>query len=321
MEKSGSDQHAIYLHGDLDLKIIEAKHLPNLGVVFQHLRRCFTACNTIKTRHKSSGPDVDHHRKIIARDPYVEVSVYQVILARTRVVKNTKNPVWNQHFHIPLAHPVFPVKNLTIQVKDEDVLGDKLIGTLEIPAQRIASGEPISGWFPVLGFSNKQPGPEIRLELNFTPFEDNPAYMHGIASDPEHKGVRHTYFPLRRGSSVRLYQDAHMPEKSLPMIVLDGGKVYQGEKCWEDICYAISEAHHLIYIVGWSIYHMVKLVRERSWALPRGGELTLGELLKFKSQEGVRVLLLVWDDKTSRDSKFCKVRAENIQFLRGVLLI
>ncbi|KAI3807899.1 hypothetical protein L1987_23835 [Smallanthus sonchifolius] len=30
-------------------------------------------------------------------------------------------------------------------------------------------------------------------------------------------------------------------------------------------------------------------------------DFTLGEMLKYKSEEGVRVLLLVWDDKTSHN--------------------
>jgi phospholipase D1/2 len=34
--------------------------------------------------------------------------------------------------------------------------------------------------------------------------------------------------------------------------------------------------------------------------------LTLGELLKRKSAEGVRVLMLVWDDKTSHQNPFIK---------------
>jgi phospholipase D1/2 len=127
-------------------------------------------------------------------------------------------------------------------------------------------------------------------------------YKHGIAGDPEHKGVMHTYFPLRKGNSVRLYQDAHLPERLLTPIVLEGGYCNQQEKCWEDLCYAISEAHRLIYIVGWSVFHRVRLVREGPRPLPRGGYLTLGELLKYKSEQGVRVLLLVWDDKTSHDN-------------------
>lgn len=64
----------------------------------------------------------------------------------------------------------------------------------------------------------------------------------------------------------------------------------------------------MIYVVGWSVYDKVRLVREPSPSrpLPEGGDLTLGELLKYKSQEGVRVCLLVWDDKTSHDKFFIK---------------
>jgi len=102
---------------------------------------------------------------------------------------------------------------------------------------------------------------------------------------------------------VTLYQDAHVPESMVPEIELDDGKKFEHATCWEDICHAILEAHHLVYIVGWSIFHKVKLVREPSRPLPNGGNLNLGDLLKYKSQEGVRVLLLVWDDKTSH-SKF-----------------
>ncbi|KAK2981258.1 hypothetical protein RJ640_028623 [Escallonia rubra] len=140
------------------------------------------------------------------------------------------------------------------------------------------------------------------VELKFTSCDENKLYEHGIAGDPAHLGVRNTYFPLRKGCAVTLYQDAHIGhDVKLPKIELDGGKVFDHSNCWEDICYAITEAHHLIYLVGWSIYDKVKLVREPTRPLPRGGDLTLGELLKYKSEEGVRVLLLVWDDKTSHD--------------------
>lgn len=175
------------------------------------------------------------------------------------------------------------------------------MGKALVPAQKIASGESISGWFALIGPNGKSPKPDsaIWLEMKFTPCEKNPLYQHGIAGDPQHLGVRHSYFPLRKGGAVMLYQDAHVKDGLLAKIELDGRRVYQHEKCWEDICYAISEAHHMIYIVGWSIYDKVKLIREPTRPLPRGGDLTLGELLKYKSQEGVRVLLLVWDDRTS----------------------
>ncbi|KAK1322925.1 Phospholipase D delta [Acorus calamus] len=50
----------------------------------------------------------------------------------------------------------------------------------------------------------------------------------------------------------------------------------------------------------------VRLVREPTRPLPSGGELTLWELLKYKSQGGVRVIVLIWDDKTSHDKFLLK---------------
>ncbi|EYU38375.1 hypothetical protein MIMGU_mgv1a0212841mg, partial [Erythranthe guttata] len=92
----------------------------------------------------------------------------------------------------------------------------------------------------------------------------------------------------------------------LPDIRLDDGRNFEHQKCWEDICRAILEAQNLVYIAGWSIYHKVMLVRESSEQLPNGGDLSLGELLKYKSQQGVRVVLLLWDDKTSQNKCFFK---------------
>ncbi|KAM1261524.1 hypothetical protein ACFX14_026755 [Malus domestica] len=311
MAETESEERMIYLHGDLDLTIFEARRLPNMDMFSERFRRCFTACDTINISSTPSAEDdgghdggerKNHvpHRKIITSDSYVTVTVPQTTVARTRVMKNSQNPQWKEHFFVPLAHPAI---NLEFHVKDDDVFGAETIGTAEIPAERIATGELISGWFPIYGPSGKPPKPDsaIKLELQFTPFEKNPVYKQGIAGDPEHKGVQNTYFPLRKGSSVRLYQDAHCPAGLLPEIQLDGGKVYKAENTWEDICYAITEAHHLVYIVGWSVFHKVRLIREPSRPLPRGGDLLLGDLLKYKSEEGVRVLLLVWDDKSSHD--------------------
>lgn len=297
-----SSERIVYLHGDLQLNIIEARNLPNMDVFTGHIRNCvtFEACRkdnssggAVSTKLRSGG------RKIITSDPYVKVSVPQATVARTRVLKNSRNPRWNERFIIPLAHQLL---NLEFQVKDDDVFGADVLGTVKIPAEKIATGDVISGWFTMENSRKKDS--ELKLEMKFTPCEKNPLYRHGIAGDPEHKGIRNTYFPVRKGSQVTLYQDAHVrPECKMPQIELDGGKVFQHDSCWEDICYAISEAHHMIYIVGWSVFHKIKLIREPTRPLPRGGDLTLGELLKYKSEEGVRVLLLVWDDKTSH-SKF-----------------
>ncbi|XP_031400388.1 phospholipase D delta isoform X1 [Punica granatum] len=298
----------VYLHGDLDLLIIEACNLPNMDVFSSRLRSCVTACGacapTAAQPSAAAGDagelDSGHRPKIITSDPYVTVVVPQATVARTRVLKNSRNPKWNQRFHIPLAHPVV---DLEFQVKDDDVFGSEVIGTAKISAAEIAKDQTIEGWYRLTG-SYCKPNTKISLKMTFTSVDKNPIYQRGIAGQPEKRGVTDTYFPLRKGGHVTLYQDAHVPDGLLPEIELDGGKVFRHEKCWEDICYAISEAHHLIYIVGWSVFHKIRLVREPTRPLPRGGNLNLGELLKYKSEEGVRVLLLVWDDKTSHNKYF-----------------
>lgn len=194
---------------------------------------------------------------------------------------------------------------MEFQVKDNDVFGAEIIGVAAVPAERIFSGEVIKEWFPIIGSYGKPPKPDcaVFLEMRFVRCDENPVYNN---SDPGRFDVDRSYFPVRHGGNVTLYQDAHVPENALPEIELEEEMVFSHGKCWEDICHAILEAHHLVYIVGWSIFHKVRLVREPSKPLPSGGNLILGDLLKYKSQEGVRVLLLVWDDKTSHSKLFIK---------------
>lgn len=291
-EHNEDSEQEIYLHGDIEIKIVEARNLPDLDLVLQNVGlRFFSICTRCTNMFEP--------------DAYVAIQVPGATVARTRVISNSKNPTWNQQLRFALAHPL---TNLELQVKDDDPFGAKIIGRTLIPARQIASGDPISGWFPVIGPNEKPPKEDtaIRLEMKFTPAELNPLYRSGIAGDPEESGVRNTYFPLRKGGALTLYQDAHVPNGLLPEIELEDGKVFEHAKCWEDLCHAISEAHHLVYVVGWSIYTKIRLVREPTRPLPRGGDLTLGELLKYKSEEGVRVLMLVWDDKTSHDKFFIK---------------
>ncbi|GMP44598.1 hypothetical protein CsSME_00013464 [Camellia sinensis var. sinensis] len=284
----------VYLHGDLDLNIIEARSLPNMDLVTERLRRCITAFDVCRRPRKKK--NYHHHNKIITSDPYVTVCLGGATVARTRVISNNQSPLWNEHFKIPLAHPVSQVE---FQVKDNDVFGADLIGVATVPAKRIMSGELINDWFPIIGPYGKPPKPDsaVRLQMKFEQCDEN------IVAEPDRFDVKQSYFPVRHGGSVTLYQDAHVPDNFLPEIELDEKMEFRHDKCWEDMCHAILEAHHLVYIVGWSIFHKVRLVREPSKPLPSGGNLILGELLKYKSQEGVRVLLLVWDDKTSH-SKF-----------------
>ncbi|GAB2243586.1 hypothetical protein Droror1_Dr00023714 [Drosera rotundifolia] len=312
--KSNSNAGVVYLHGDLDLTIMEARSLPNMDLVSEHLRRFLsflTCCTSPNYRHHND----DHHSnskmllrkknsKIITSDPYVTVCLAGATVARTRVISNSTNPVWNEHLNVPVAHPV---SHIDFYVKDDDVFGADVIGVASVSVRDLIEGKEIEDWFPIVGSNGKPPKPDaaIHVRMRFASCYRN--LIDNCEGRNEGKimhPVKRSYFPERKGGSVMLYQDAHVREEtSLPKIGLDNGGVFEQGRCWEDVCHAILEAHHLVYVVGWSIYHKVRLVREPTRPLPSGGELTLGDLLKYKSQEGVRVLLLVWDDKTSH-SKF-----------------
>ncbi|XP_073003517.1 phospholipase D delta-like [Typha latifolia] len=299
-------ESAKFLHGDLDIWILEARALPNMDMMTERMRRCLTAYGACGPPPWKKSDKHRGRRKIITSDPYVSVCLAGATVAQTRIIPNSEEPKWEEHFSIPVAHPVDKIE---FQVKDNDVFGAQLIGVATISIEKILSGgTTINGWFPVVGqYGNPmKPYPELHLSLQFRPIEEIPLYKGGVGAGPEYLGVPNAYFPLRRGGSITLYQDAHVPDHMIPKIELDGDKAFVQNKCWEDICHAILEAHHLIYIVGWSIYHPVKLVREPTRPLPNGGELSLGELLKYKTQEGVRVIMLIWDDKTSHDKFLLK---------------
>lgn len=279
----------LLLHGNLEIWVNEAKCLPNMDMFHKTLGDMFlklpgNMSNKIEGR-------VSHK---ITSDPYVSISVANAVIGRTFVISNNENPVWKQHFYVPVAHSAAEV---VFVVKDSDVVGSQLIGTVAISAEQLYSGSLVEGSFPILlGGKPCKPGAVLNISIQYTPMERLSTYHHGVGAGPDYHGVPDTYFPLRKGGSVTLYQDAHVPDGHLPHLMLDNGMYYVHGQCWHDIFDAIRQARRLIYITGWSVWHKVKLVRDTGY----GTDCTLGDLLRSKSQEGVRVLLLVWDDPTSR---------------------
>lgn len=59
---------------------------------------------------------------------------------------------------------------------------------------------------------------------------------------------------------------------------------------------ALNNAKHFIYMTGWSVDNNTTLLRD-----DQEPKETLGQLLVRKADEGVRVLLLIWDDRLSTD--------------------
>ena len=76
-------------------------------------------------------------------------------------------------------------------------------------------------------------------------------------------------------------------------MVFPDGSQYEPTRAWRDLFNAINNAQKFIYITGWSVFTDIQLVRGDD---DPDGESHVGELLKKKADEGVRVLMLVWNE-------------------------
>ncbi|GFY99606.1 phospholipase D beta 1 [Actinidia rufa] len=218
----------LLLHGNLDIWVNEAKNLPNMDMFHKTLGDVFGKL----PRNMGSKIEGTVNHKITS-DPYVSISVSSAVIGRTYVISNNENPVWMQRFCVPIAHYAAEVKFF---VKDSDVVGSQLMGVVAIPVEQIYSGIKVQGIYPILNNNGKpcKPGAVLSLSIQYTPIQRLSIYHHGVGAGPEYTGVPGTYFPLRRGGKVTLYQDAHVPDDFFPNLKLDHRQYVQG-KCWHDI--------------------------------------------------------------------------------------
>ncbi|KAK6127968.1 hypothetical protein DH2020_038270 [Rehmannia glutinosa] len=251
---------------------------------------------------------------------YATVDLEKSRVGRTRMIENEpNNPKWHESFHIYCAHNA---SNVIFTVKDDNPIGATLIGRAYVPVHELVDGEEVDRWVEILD-EDKNPvteGSKIHVQLQFFDVTRDRNFARGIKS-AKYPGVPYTFYPQRTGCHVSLYQDAHVPEKFVPKIPLSGGKYYEPHRCWEDVFDAITNAKHLIYITGWSVYTEISLIRDSRRQKP-GGDVTLGELLKKKAKEGVTVLMLVWDDRTSvgllkKDGLMATHDEETEQYFQG----
>ncbi|CAM8901867.1 unnamed protein product [Rhodiola kirilowii] len=228
---------------------------------------------------------------LVRSGPYVTVLVAGAKIGSTFVITESENPVWMQPFRLPVAHYTYEVQFI---VKRDRFYSYRKLGAVGVPAENLMSGERIEGWFPILmsNVDHQKAKPLLSLSIRYTPVDRMDIYSQGAGM-----AVPDTYFPERIGGQIKLYQDAHVNKDSLPNVYLDGGdKTYEHGQCWHDIYNAIREARHLIYITGWSVYHLLSLVRDTGNS---ENYKLLGDLLKEKSKEDVKVLLLVWHDPSA----------------------
>ncbi|KAF9590320.1 hypothetical protein IFM89_033738, partial [Coptis chinensis] len=232
---------------------------------------------------------------------YATVDLEKARVGRTRMLKNEAiKPQWNECFHICCAHMV---SNIIFTVKYNHPIGATLIGRAYLPVEAVLRGSEVDRWLEILDeYRNPvNEGAKIHVKLQYLDVRRDPNWSRGISS-PQFPGVPHTFFKQREGCKVTLYQDAHIADNYIiPPIALSGGQYYNPHRCWEDVFDAIDKAKRLIYITGWSVYTEITLIRDPRRPKP-GGDATLGNLLKKKANEGVRVLMLIWDDRTSVSS-------------------
>ncbi|XVF48374.1 hypothetical protein PTKIN_Ptkin03bG0185000 [Pterospermum kingtungense] len=236
-------------------------------------------------------------RTFLGPQLYATVDLDKARAGRTSVVRHRpSSPQWNETFRIYCAHTI---SNVIFTVKDNSPIGAVLIGRAYLPVKAIVNGDIVTRELVIEDEDrNPIPGqPKIHVCLQFKSVNQDENWSQGI-KDPKFGGVHYTFFRQREGCKVTLYQDAHIANDFNPEIRLFGGKLYEPQRCWEDILEAINNARHFIYITGWSVYTEITLIRDPGKKKPGSNE-TLGELLLRKAEEGVRVLLLVWDDRTS----------------------
>ncbi|OIV97740.1 hypothetical protein TanjilG_12497 [Lupinus angustifolius] len=260
------------LHGRLDVTIYEINKLQSLTTPCN-----FNLCN-----------------KIIGKGLYATVDLDKARVGRTRMVTDQPSrPKWNETFHIYCAHLI---SNIVFTIKQDNPIGATLIGRAYIPVEQVIKGNIVETWAQILDLDHHPiPGDsKIHVKMQYFDVKNDRNWSQGGIMSPHFEGVPHTFFNNKSGCKVTLYQDAHVLDGSIPRFLLSGGKYYQPGRCWEDIYNAILDAKHFIYITGWSVYTEITLVWD-----PSKPKITLGEVLKKKANEGVSVLMLVWDDRTS----------------------
>eukprot|EP00127_Corallochytrium_limacisporum_P003247 Clim_evm96s147 gene=Clim_evmTU96s147 len=256
-------------HGTLKINIIAARHLRNADALLpSKLGRMLSKV----TRDLS--------------DPYVTVRIGHNRLIKTKRHDNTLDPHFNEKYEIPIADIG---DKLEISVKDDDAAGVDHLGFVWFDMKELATGEPKDGWFPLKKENGENEKGELHLEIEFVTVEKT-------KMTPE---VPHVYYPIRTGCSVRLYHDARVnPEqaerlKQFPLN-LDGNAVYDDRSCWDDMWDSIKEAKEFIYIAGWAVWADLIMNRDAE-----GKGETLGEVLKQRAEDGLRICILVWNDLSS----------------------
>ena len=257
---------------------------------------------------------------------------YAVTCRKTRSIDDDLNPDFNEEFYCPVAHITDGIK---FKVKDKDLVHDESLGKYFLPVGELLRTVDENDWDGQdesvevdwtgakdshgTNMQQLQPGDLKRVGVHKVVYLDGkkeygtleffvefiPVQMLSRAME-----VPGLYFSATKGNDVRFYMNAD-DDGSAPLVRYGGAysgedgreeKVWKPPRLWRDIYDAICHARHFIYMAGWSFdvdqYLLrgeeLKRVQQNSKYSPQ-----LGELLKQKSEEGVIVNLMQWDDYSS----------------------
>jgi len=256
--EEGEELVAPLLHGLLRVHVIQAKDLPDMDNVFFNISR----------------GDLT--------DPYLELNIGDTCLLKTKVIRNNLAPHWDEKFTVPLCHNA---NNFVAKVKDREHIGAATVGHFNIPTDLILKGEPVTGWYDlIVGDHGEQQG-MVHIWIQFNHVENTSSG----------KFLYDAYFPPQVNNKVSLYQDADTPMSNIFNGVKNpDGSQYIPPRCWNDIFHSLKNAKRLIYITGWSVYTGISLLRGEERVASEDSN--IGELLKKKAAEGVRVCVMTWNE-------------------------
>lgn len=273
-----------FLHGVIDMTVFEADHL-------HHCFHGFFLEVTEKVEEAFHLNKLDHTKL------YATVDISGARVARTREIEyHSKNPTWNESFRIYCA---YSSPSIVVSVKNQLPIDAKVLGRAKIPTSELLTGQPLEGWFDLYNDEgHKLKKAKIHVLLKFSDITSDPCWNAGIRL-PQFSGIPNIYFSQKTGCQVTLYQNSHLSNNFQPVIHLSNGEKYHPPRLWEDLYIAITEAKHFVYVAGWSVNVNITLIRDPERMIPGAEGVTIGELLKKKAEEGVTVLVMVWQDRTS----------------------
>ena len=256
---------------------------------FFHGKQCvFHGTLHIEIRRAEDLPDMDGipgfrrfklHKEDVT-DAYVEVKLGNASLARTNVIVNNLNPVWNESYRLDVCHTD---KLLLFCVLDKDEFTSEKIGAVAFLVKDLMNGEKRDGWYPIRRKRYVTSRGKLNLMVQFIPF---------VSKDNIFE-VKNCYFPMRSNCFVTLYQDAHCYSNMPQFANMD--PAYDPRSCWTDVYLSIERAKNIILVAGWSLWHNLKLFRHKDTELCIESR-TLGEILVAKAKQGVMVYIMLWSE-------------------------